>query len=377
MLQWARKRAKLDPDELAQKLRVNSEIVHQWEESGTISIAQADKLALKTHTPVGFLYLPEPPVLSLPIPDFRVMSSAVPFDLSPDLLETVYSMQLRQAWMREHLIDSGSGRLEFVGACDEVGHPVQIAEVMTKALNLDADWALYESSWSSALRTFRNSVDSAGVLVVFNGVVGNNTSRTLDPQEFQGFALVDDYAPLVFVNSADFLAAQMFTLAHELAHIVIGRPGVSKFFRFQPAEDEIEKLCNMAAAEFLVPEKSLGAFWPTVKFGADFFEDISRRYRVSTIVAARRTLDLGLISRDEFFEFFQRYSEIEWQKKAANKSTDGNFWNTQKWRIGPTFGAAILRAAQSGRLSHGEAFELTGLSEATFGRMPAKFGIEL
>ena len=88
---------------------------------------------------------------------------------------------------------------------------------------------------SDALRLSQNRLDAAGVLVCFNGVVGNNTRRKLDPNEFQGFAVADEYAPLVFVNSADFKAAQMFTLAHELAHLFIAKSGVSTFEVLQPA----------------------------------------------------------------------------------------------------------------------------------------------
>ena len=91
-----------------------------------------------------------------------------------------------------------------------------------------------------ALRRLRNQFDAAGVLVCFNGVVGNNTRRKLDPKEFQGFALADEYAPLVFVNSADFKAAQIFTLAHELAHLFVAESGVSTFQVLQPDSDDTE-----------------------------------------------------------------------------------------------------------------------------------------
>ena len=377
VLRWARERLRISQDELAQKMQVRPELVLEWEQSGRISVAQADKLAQRTHTPLGFLYLTEPPEDHLPIPDFRTQSNDAPPRPSPDLLETVETMQRRQTWMRDELIEDDAAPLDFVGAYRIDTPPRQVAAAMRDALQLSYDWASQESTWTDALKVLRDKAEDAGVLVVFNGIVGNNTRRKLTPDEFQGFALVDEYAPLIFVNSADFKAAQMFTFAHELAHLFVGETGVSIFQNLQPAPHATERFCNQTAAEFLVPKDDLNNFWHTAKQANNRYQEIARHFKVSSLVAARRTLDLGLIDQDEFFRFYQEYRDTEWHSRQQDQASGGNFWNTQKWRIGPRFGTAIIRAVKEGRLLYREAYSLTGLKGDTFERMPKKMGMLL
>ena len=377
VLRWARERGPHDLEALAKRINVKPERVLGWERSGKISVAQADKLAHHTHTPVGFLYLPEPPEDRLPIPDFRTRRNDVTPRPSPNLLETVYLMQRRQTWMREELTEEGSEPLGFVGAHTVDSNPLQVADAIRTALQLERNWASRQSTWTAALSHLREQADRAGVLVVFSGIVGNNTHRKLETEEFQGFALVDEYAPLVFVNSADFRAAQMFTLAHEIAHLFVGETGVSSFDNLQPTEDLTEQFCNRIAAEFLAPEEELRAFWPSAKSSNDPYRAIARRFKVSSLVAARRALDLKLIDLESFFSFYEESKAAIWLSSSQESSSDGNFWNTQKWRIGPRFGAAVARAVREGRLLYREAYSLTGLRGNTFEKMPDKLGVVL
>src|SRR6185369_8679624 len=96
-------------------------------------------------------------------------------------------------------------------------------------------------------------IEALGVLIVVNGVVGNNTTRKLSPSEFRGFALCDAHAPFIFINGSDAKSAQMFTFAHELAHLWLGQDGVSNLTDLQPGTADIERHCNATAAEFLIP----------------------------------------------------------------------------------------------------------------------------
>ena len=126
-----------------------------------------------------------------------------------------------------------------------------------------------------AIGELRCGIEKLGVMAVINGIVGNNTHRRLDVHEFRGFALTDCYALLIFVNGADAKSAQMFTLAHELAHVWLGADGagVSGFEGIFPADGRIERFCDQAAAEFLVPARRLKECWRDLSGVSEPFGD--------------------------------------------------------------------------------------------------------
>ena len=365
VLRWARERAGFDPGELAEKLQVKPERVLEWELSGEISVAQVSKLAQRTYTPEGYLFLAVPPDEGLPIADFRTVGDLPLRQPSPNLLDTVYQMQRRQNWMREDLLLDESDALEFVGFFNDSTDIEEVANGIREVLQLESDWASHNSNWSAALRYLRNRIEEAGVLVFINGIVGNNTHRPLDPDEFRGFALIDEYAPLIFVNNADFTSAQMFTLAHELAHIFVGNGGVSNFDALLPSEHPTERFCNGIAAEFLVPHADLEGLWETIGKDEEPYRRIAHEFKVSVIVAARRALDLNLIDRAEYFGFYDDYLADERRRKENSKG-GGDFWNNQNVRLGRRFSIAVTRAVKEGRLLYREAYALTGLNGKTF-----------
>ena len=242
LIRWAIERARFSPGELERRFPKVSE----WATGDAApTLRQLEQFAKATTTPVGYFFLPEPPEEKLPIADFRTMSDAPTRRPSPNLLETVYLMQRRQDFMREFLIDEGQDPIPIAGMSQAAGQPGRVSEQMRDALGLTAHWAREIPTWKDALGFFREASEAAGVMVVINGVVGNNTQRKLDPEEFRGLALVDEYAPLVFVNGADAKAAQIFTLAHELAHVCTGEPGVSSLPRLGPTDHAVERCCNL------------------------------------------------------------------------------------------------------------------------------------
>ena len=370
VLRWALYRSN-NPEAVEQKF---PKLAEWLQDQSQPTLRQLEAFARATSTPFGSLFLFEPPEDRLPIPHFRTLGDEPLQRPSPDLLDTVHTMERRQAWMREHLIELSAEPLAYVRSAQPTDEAETVANKMREALSLAEGWAARQPSWTEALRLLQNKMEAAGILVVVNGVVGNNTHRKLNLEEFRGFVLVDEFAPLVFVNGADFKAAQMFTLAHELAHLWFGSSAAFDLRALQPANDKIEQACNSAAAEFLVPAIELHEFWPHVSEDANRFQAISRQFKISEIVAARRALDLGFISKDEFFDFYEVYRARQ-RRVDDQKPEGGDFYRNQNFRLGRRFGETVIRAAREGELLYREAYQLTGLYGRTFEQYAETLGL--
>jgi Zn-dependent peptidase ImmA (M78 family) len=368
LIRWAVQRSGLPFEELAARFPK----LDAWQKGDQQpTLRQLEQFAKKTMTPFGYLFLPTPPLEKLDIPDFRTKDDRTPKQPSPNLIETLHDMRRRQQWMRDYLIEEGQEPLAFVGEIQ--GTPASEATAMRirAVLGLEDGWAEQCRDWEEAVGQLRNAIEDVGILVSISSVVGLNNKRKLDPEEFRGFVLSDSYAPLIFVNGADSKSAQMFTLAHELAHVWLGMDGLFNLVNTLPADDAAEKLCNQVAAEFLVPADQLTARWNEAEAAGSPFRRLSRWFKVSPIAAARRALDLNLIDRQRFFAFYRKDQE-EWQAHKAKEKEERrggpNFYKVQDIRLGRRFAYAVVVAAREGRLLYRDAYHLTDLKGDTFDR---------
>ncbi|MEZ4225970.1 MAG: ImmA/IrrE family metallo-endopeptidase [Polyangiaceae bacterium] len=371
LLEWACERSGLELELLTDKFAKLPEWI-EGESSPTLK--QLERFAKATRTPLGYLFLPEPPAEQIPLPDLRTVRRKPPRP-SPELLDTVYAMQHRQSWLREMLLEDGAEPLSFVGSATLSDDPQAIGTEMRRLLGLDDGWADAATSWQQAVSELRRQIEGLGIMAVINGVVGNNTHRSLSVDEFRGFAISDPVAPLVFVNGADAKSAQMFTLAHEVAHIWLGAAALSGFESIFPGGSDVETWCDKAAAEFLVPARTLKQRWPDARRADSPFEALARQFKVSPIVAARRALDLRLVDRTAFFTFYNAYMVRE--ASGRPRSGGGDFYNNQNTRVGQYFAGYVIRAAMEGRIGFKEAYDLTGLRGGAFQEYAHRLGVDI
>lgn len=341
---------------------------------------QLRDFAKATFTPFGHFFGDSPPPDDLPISDFRVRGGSAPARPSPHLLDTVYLCQRQQAWYVDHLTAIGEPELGWVGS-ERVGNdPSAAARRFAELTNLGVETRADASSWEEALRDVRARAEAAGVLVMVNGVVGNNTHRKLNHDEFSGFALSDPVVPLVFVNNTDYKASQMFTFAHEFGHLLLGESGVSDDSVGIESAPRNETWCDHFAAELLVPaddlRRELGS---AAAIHEDDLPRLTRHYKVSSLVILRRLRTADLISSVKYQRLFEheRAGFEAWRSAQREQSSSGgNFYNTFFQRTGRSFAYAVVASTLEGRTGYKEMSDLLGISSLeTFDKIAVELGV--
>lgn len=360
LLEWACRRAGVATDALAPRFPKLSD----WlKGDAQPTFNQLQDFAKATHTPFGYFFLAAPPQEPVPIPDLRTVGNVHVKRPSANMLDTIYLCQRRQDWYRQHAQLMGEEPLAFVGSVRIGDDVVRAAESIRAALGLDGPLSAAAKDMADAFRLLLDRADELGVIVMVSGIVGNNTHRPLDPEEFRGFALVDPLAPLVFVNGADTKAAQIFTLVHELAHVWSGESGVSDVTTAAVLHAGIERWCNAIAAEVLAP---LADFKAALRPKAELWAETNRlaaNFRVSTLVVLRRMLDAGRLTREQHTAAYgkeaARLSALMHARKESGES-GGNFYHTANYRLSTRFASAVIASTWEGRCTFTEAFRLLG-----------------
>ncbi|WHZ24597.1 MAG: DNA-binding protein [Nitrospira sp.] len=372
VLRWAAQRARLDDDDLAARF-------HKWplwlSGDAQPTLKQLEDFARLTHTAIGYFFLPQPPELALPVPDFRTLRNEMLAEPSSDLLDTLYLCQQRQDWYRDHARMHGFPTLQFVGSASLQESADNVAQGLREALSLSTEVRRQMPTWTDALRHLIAKAEDAGVMVMVSSVVGSNSHRKLDVGEFRGFALADGLAPLVFLNGADSKAAQMFTLGHELAHIWLGATGVSDAQVGQVPEQQTERWCNQVAAELLMPMAELRAVHERGAPIPDEIQRLAREFKVSTLVALRRLFDAGYISKTTLWQHYREEQE-RLRTLKERSSSGGDFYRSLGARTSKRFARAIVSSTLEGLTSFSDAFRMLGVRKtATFYEAARELGV--
>ena len=357
VLAWARERSGLTIVQAAAKADRPAEDLVAWETGQKRpTIAQARKLSKVYKRPLAIFYMPEPPKEFETLRDYRRLPEKAQRDFGPELLEVVRLAAEHQLWASEFLDEEGVPPVELVGFARIGDDPYEVADRIRKLVGVDVDEQVKCRNRYDALRLWLASTEAGGVFVFRRGGI--------DLGECRGFVISDAQAPFAFINSEDAYVGQLFTLAHELVHLSVSESGISNMeskgrYAFDDAS-AIESFCNRVAAETLVERHAFESAWQDTSPSSsieDRISEVSRYFKVSEEVIARRLLDRGSISTSQYEDlrvtYRQRWLELKTAERARAKVRGGgpSYYRTMVTQNGLSFTQTVLGAYFGGRIT--------------------------
>jgi len=337
------------------------------------TLKQLQDFAKAAGVPFGYLLLPQPPAWSLPVPDFREGFERAPMP-SANLIAVIGQSQRRQEWYRDYALGLGAEPLAFVGSAAEL-QPIEAAAQIRSALDFQVSDR--HGTWADTRKALLRSFEALGGLTVATSMVQNNTRRPLDENEFRGFALVDDTAPLVFVNTHQTLNGQIFTLAHEFAHVWRGASGIGNEDPRSDGQSEIERWCNAVASEVLVPRDDLAGRHARVASAplTQALDTLAHEFRCGTLVVLQALHRTGVRHIENYTAAYDAEVARLRNLSEASESGGGDHYNNQPFRVGERLSRALIADALEGRTPITEAMRLMSMKSAsTFDEYARRLG---
>lgn len=373
ILVWARKTAGLGIDEAARLLQLGGarqsgpEALDEYEH-GTKAPSRPLLLRMAKVYRRSLLafYLQQPPVKSERGEDFRTLSGGRELESAPKLDALVRDVFVRQRLVRSILEDADEAQpLDFVGSIALAQTVDDAAKVICKRLSFDLNEFRRKKNIEESFDYIRGLTEKLGVFVLLIGNLGTHHTA-LGTDIFRGFALAEKVAPFIVVNDQDAKVAWSFTLLHELAHIWLGRTGVSG----ADFEQKIEQFCNDVASEILLPEAEMGALR---QLGGEPHEVISAisnfasQRKVSRALVAYRLLKRRQIDRRQWLDLteeFRRSWEAERARRkeqAAGAAAGPNYYVVKRHRAGNALVEVTRRAIAEGFVTPTKAGRILGV----------------
>lgn len=357
------------------------DLIKEWisgEKEPTFS--QIEKVSKKINIPFGYFFLEKPPLEKCKIVDFRTVDSISIHNPSRDLIDTVDLMSGIQEWMAEYNKENGASGYNFVGSIKTTDSVIPAAKTIREDLNLSLNWFEDFRNAREAFNSLRNTIADIGVIVMMNGIVGNNTHRTLNVSEFRAFALTDPYAPLIFINSRDADNGKLFSLLHELVHVWIGKDNFyNDVYGVSQKVSKEEQFCNAVATEILVPDSIFIDEWSNqTGSNESIIYELEKKFICSRFTLLIKAFNTRRIEKAEFnrlLNLFKGQFETMQNQKQGEISGGGDFYRTLATKWDRKVIQAMYSGVQSGRNQYRDVYRLTNTTGKTFHELVRKVGI--
>lgn len=353
VLKWARESMNLSLEDVAYRMKKSVDIIQAWEEGQDApTYSQLEKLAYDIYKrPLAVFFFPNPPKEESPKKSFRTLPEFEYNKFPASLIRLFRRAQSMQIKLNE--LCEGKNPAERNILDELVIAPNQSADQIVNEVRDYLGIPLQEQiSWKNtdvSLNKWRDVIEKCGVFVF---------KDAFKEQGISGFCLYDNEFPIIYINNSMPKTRQIFTLFHELVHLLFKTGGVDKisdeYIASLPRNDrKIEVFCNQVAGDFLVPEYDFKKQLTGLYIDDKSISALANRYAVSREVILRKLLDEGLVSQKFYIE-----KATEWIEEAkAKPKTGGDYYATKVVYLGHNYLDIVFSNYYRNRISLDQAAE--------------------
>ncbi|MCH4009948.1 ImmA/IrrE family metallo-endopeptidase [Companilactobacillus sp.] len=359
VIQWAIDNGEKNDEDLLKKYSIN-----KWKNAKNKSdyptFNQLQGFSRDTKIPFRYLIKSSIPEENNDFVKYRTVNNS---DVLPSrkLVDTIHQMESRQAWMKQYLLEQKTNhKFDLLNQLSVNIDPISASSNVIDILNLSSVYQSFMTD-DDFFSLLKNRISDYGVLVMQNGIVGSNTQRPLNVDEFRAFVLIDDIVPLIFINSKDSKTAKIFSLIHEFIHILLGN---NEILNVSPDVDvKDERWINTVTINVLMPKERVLKIVNWNDSPEDNVRKLSRKFHTSILATSIRTVELNIFSQK-----IVDWAQVEQKNALANKksSSGGNFYNNAVSRVDLNFANAVISDEATGNMPLSTAADMLGVSLKTY-----------
>jgi len=371
ILTWARESANLLIEDVALKMKKSPEAIEAWEKGDTSpTYLQLEMLAYTVYKrPVAIFFFPEPPEEITAKKSFRTLPESEVEELAPTFLRIFRRAQAMQINLEE-LTDGenpASKKIFRDLSFEPRGDVVTMAESVRKYLGVDITTQVRWPNTEMALEKWRSAIEEKGIFIF---------KDAFRDDEISGFCIYDPEFPIIYINNSMSKTRQIFTLFHELTHLLFRTGGVDKqndaFIRRMGGDNRrIEVLCNRFAGEFLLPNKEFDKVISGVRIDEEAIKKLAKQYKVSREVILRKCLDRGLVDQEYYEEWSARW--IREAREITEQRTGGDFYKKTATYLGDSYLNLVFKRYYQEKFSTDKLAEYLGIKVTSISGLEMAF----
>ena len=336
IVKWAREQSGYSVQEIASVFSKDISIINEWESGArALTYTQLETLADKYKRSIVIFFLPNIPEEPNIAENLSLRSSDIK-KLKPKTLTLFRQAFSRQISLMELNLETNPVEEKIFRDLQVQSNQssIELAEYTREYLNVSVEKQAGWKNEKEALANWRDLITEKGVYVF---------KDAFKDDLVDGFCLIHNEFPVIYINNSRPSVRQIFSLFHELGHVLLGKNGITPDITgiIKSISEDIEVYCNQFANEFLVPSKDFEKRLNFSEYDDEAIGELAKFYKVSRPVILLKLIKKGVLKQEIYDqrvkEWDAQYKMHKIREGKIKNQGGGDYYNTRLTYLGSRY----------------------------------------